>query len=132
MSNCKQIPADELGCLEFTLQQFNTKAFTLSFDTDISGSSQPLDLTQYDRIRITFRQDSTSIGKFYKELTLADGLSIIGANNEILSMDFGVDFYEKKMPRLLRFDIIMEKDSPSEVVHYLYGKVNVILKNTQV
>lgn len=133
MSNCEQLEADDIGCLVLPLVQYNTKELTLEFETDISGTNQPLDLTQYNIIKVTFRQEKCqTVGKLYKEFTLGDGLSIAGANNEILLMQFDASFYEEKMPATLKFDILMQ-DTDNDVIRtYINGTVKVQFVNSQV
>lgn len=132
MSNCEQLEADDIGCLVLPLVQYNTKELTLDFQTDISGTNQPLDLTQYNIIKVTFRHEKCqTVGKVYKEFTLSDSLSIGGANNEVLLMQFDASFYEAKMPATLKFDILMH-DTDNDIIRtYINGTVKVQFVNTQ-
>lgn len=132
MSNCEQLEADDIGCLVLPLVQYNTKELTLDFQTDISGTNQPLDLTQFNEITITFRHEKCqTVGKLYKTFTLGNGLSIAGNDNEVLLIQFDSTFYEAKMPSTLKFDILMNDTDNGIVRSYINGTIKVQFVNTQ-
>jgi len=132
MSNCANVPADDIGCIEYSVHQYQNKDIVFVFkqeDPGSPGSFIPIDLTGYDNLKIQFRQKSTRVGKLWKEYDLNSGLVIGGAGSNILTLTLPNDFYSEKMPTSLNFDVLYELGGVTR--HYLDGTLNILTRQTQ-
>lgn len=128
------IQTAHLGKFQLQLVQHNNKQLPMTFKDDTSGTMQPMDLRVYDVISMSFRHPVPSgrsgVGKLYDTLDLVDGLSVSGANHNVLLIDFKTSFFENHMPKKLTFDIMMKDTSTNTIRHYVGGVCTIDLMNT--
>ena len=131
MSNCTNVPADDIGCVVYTIHQYQNKPLQFVFETEDPGNPGtyiPIDLTTYTDVKIQFRQNSTRSGKLWKEYSVGSGLVIEGVDDNILTLDIPDDFYSDKMPTELKFDVLYEIGGKTN--HYLDGTLKILNRQT--
>jgi hypothetical protein len=75
---------DNIGVYNFTCVLQN-QGFNVEFEFEETDPVAPIDLTQYDAIRMDIMDD---MGKVVKEMSLGDGLTIVGADDNVLRVTF--------------------------------------------
>ncbi len=92
-SNMANIGNQSIGNLNILLKQGNTEIFNLSFNTVLpDGTKEPIDLTQYTAIKMDVKDKVDVNSASFVSWTLGDGLTITGADNNVLSFTFGEEF----------------------------------------
>ena len=117
------IGGDKIGVLNIILKQGDNKPASLVFkNKDILGVLTPIDLTQYSSISMDIKTkvDVTEIP--FISWSIGSGLTISGANNEILSFEFKQEFNFSQNSQWV-YDMKFIKDSV--VSHLISGVINV-------
>lgn len=126
------IKTSSIGNFTIELIQFNSKSFPMIFSDNRTGTMQPMDLTVYDEISMTFRYPIPAgrrgLGKIYKTINLGDELTISGADNNFLLVDIRTDFFQANMPERLTTDILMRNGDV--IRHYVGAICRIKLMNT--
>ena len=128
------IQTAQLGNIQLQLVQHNNRQLIMTFKDDTSGTMQPMDLTVYDIIKMSFRHPKPTgrpgVGKLYKTLDLTNELSVAGANDNVLLINIDTSFFRNSMPSRLTFDIMMKETAAATIRHYVGGICTIDPMNT--
>ena len=99
----------EIGVVNIKLIRGNSSSNTLSFFDDLpDGTQVPMDLSLFDSIKMSIKTNTNVNNPPVDTLTVGDGLSIIGVENNTLNIDFGRGFVTTNA-NLYYYDILFEK-----------------------
>jgi hypothetical protein len=122
------INSNKLGTLNINLIQGDNKTVSLIFkNKDILGVLTPINLTQYSNIEIDIKKTNNVNEDAFISWEIANGLTISGDNNEILTFEFSQEFYGSQLIQWV-YDIKFIKDS--KVSHFIKGVININLVTT--
>jgi hypothetical protein len=122
------INSNKLGTLNINLIQGDNKTVSLIFkNKDILGVLTPINLTQYSNIEIDIKKTNNVNEDAFISWEIANGLTISGDNNEILTFEFSQEFYGSQLIQWV-YDIKFIKDS--KVSHLIKGVININLVTT--
>jgi hypothetical protein len=114
---------DTIGKLPIKLIRGNTKTYGLSFFNELIDLTQePIDLTEYDSIRMDVKKTKRVDASVFKSYGLGTGLTIFGQNNNILKIDFGRNFTTIN-DTAFDYDILFEKDGVFQTL--ISGNINI-------
>jgi len=93
-----------------------------------TGTGQSLDLTEYSAIALQVKKAKGGSAIF--EVALGQGLTISGADNNVLSIAFLPDQTRQLCGEAYYYDVMMVKPNGSKV-YYVEGKINVVKTGTR-
>lgn len=111
------------GRLDINLIQGDNKAITLVFkDRDPAGVLTPIDLTDYSVIKMDVKTRVDVNETPFITFTVGSGLTISGVDNNILSFEFGQQFYASQNLEYF-YDMRFTKDA--KIIHLIEGVIRV-------
>lgn len=117
------ILSDNLGTLNINLNQGDNKSVSLIFkDKDVFDVLTPIDLTTYSSIKMDIKETIDINAVAFITWAVGSGLTISGADNEILSFEFKQEFNATQKSQWF-YDLKFIKDS--KVSHLIKGVINI-------
>ncbi len=105
----------------FDLRQNESKALDLTFNTHNSDPAEPLNLTQFEKIKLQIKPTKGSPALI--SLTVGSGLTIIGVDSNVLSIVIRPELTAILNLQEYYYDIMFS--TPGSNKYYLEGKIKV-------
>jgi hypothetical protein len=110
------------GILNISIVQGNYLSIPTTWK---NGLGQPIDLTDFDAIKMEVKKTYNVNETAFLTFTVGDGLEISGADNNILTFVLGEDFWDSQTTKWV-YDIVFET-ATGEKYTYLKGTITVNL-----
>lgn len=114
---------NKLGILHINLTQGDNRSVSLVFkNKDVLSVLTPIDLNEYSIIKMDIKQTIDINEVAFISWAIGSGLTISGADNEILSFEFKQEFNATQNSQWF-YDLKFIKDST--VMHLIKGIINI-------